>query len=172
MARVALQLLTLLWAATRTSTQTRSSCTVPSAEQPWVDGIQALMENSVINSSFPNPSILIAMNLAGACNMEAQRLLTFDLMASDTADLTAGQLALTVMALTSSCRDPGDKVSTLRTQMENWTPSSKTSSEGSGEVRQMALPENFKSVKRRRGGWTWREETQCSSTQVTLIIPM
>ena len=58
---------------------------VPSAEQPWVDGIQALMENSVINSSFPNPSILIAMNLAGACNMEAQRLLTFDLMASDTA---------------------------------------------------------------------------------------
>ena len=58
---------------------------VPSAEQPWVDGIQVIMENSVINSTFPNPSVLIAMNLAGAYNVEAQKLLTFDLMASDTA---------------------------------------------------------------------------------------
>ena len=39
----------------------------------------------VINSTSPNPSVLIAMNLAGAYNVEAQKLLTFDLMASDTA---------------------------------------------------------------------------------------
>ena len=58
---------------------------VPSAELPWVNGIQVIMEDSVINSTFPNPSILIAMNLAGAYNLEAQKLLTFDLMASDTA---------------------------------------------------------------------------------------
>ncbi|OWK18173.1 hypothetical protein Celaphus_00009429 [Cervus elaphus hippelaphus] len=124
MARAALQLLTLLWAVTRTSTQTQSSCSVPSAKQPWVNGIQVIMEDSVINSTFPNPSILIAMNLAGAYNLEAQKLLTFDLMASDTAGLTTGQLALTIMALISSCRDPGDKISTLQTQMEDWTPSS------------------------------------------------
>lgn len=42
------------------------------------------MESSVTSSDFPNPSILIAMNLAGAYNLEAQKLLTDELMASDT----------------------------------------------------------------------------------------
>ncbi|EPY74093.1 hypothetical protein CB1_002300016 [Camelus ferus] len=97
---------------------------VPSEDQPLVNDIQVLMESSVTDSAFPNPSVLIAMNLAGAYNLEAQKLLTYKLMASDTADLTAGQLALTIMALTSSCRDPGDRVSILQEQMENWAPSS------------------------------------------------
>lgn len=82
-----------------------------------------LMENSVTSSAHPNPSILIAMNLAGAYDMEAQKLLTDKLMASDSADLTIGQLALTIMALNSSCRDPGNKVSVLQRQMESWPPS-------------------------------------------------
>ncbi|XP_036916370.1 cobalamin binding intrinsic factor isoform X2 [Sturnira hondurensis] len=81
------------------------------------------MENSVTDSAFPNPSILIAMNLVGAYNLEAQKLLTYKLMASDTADLTIGQLALNIIALSSSCRDPGNKVSVLQRQMENWAPS-------------------------------------------------
>lgn len=42
------------------------------------------MENSVTSSAYPNPSILIAMNLAGAYNSEAQKLLTHQLMATDT----------------------------------------------------------------------------------------
>uniref|UniRef100_A0A8D2C2R3 Cobalamin binding intrinsic factor n=1 Tax=Sus scrofa TaxID=9823 RepID=A0A8D2C2R3_PIG len=87
MARAALQLLTLLWAVAGTSTQTRSSCSVPSAEQPLVNGIQVLMEQSVTSSAFPNPSILIAMNLAGAYNTEAQELLTYKLMATNTSGL-------------------------------------------------------------------------------------
>uniref|UniRef100_A0A8C9QCQ5 Cobalamin binding intrinsic factor n=1 Tax=Spermophilus dauricus TaxID=99837 RepID=A0A8C9QCQ5_SPEDA len=124
MAWLPLYLLNLLWAMAGTSTQTRSLCSVPSEQQPWVDGLQALMENSVISSAYPNPSILIAMNLAGTYNVEAQKLLTYELMASDTADLTTGQLALTIMALTSSCRDPGSKVSVLQKQMEKWAPSS------------------------------------------------
>ncbi|XP_012499414.1 PREDICTED: gastric intrinsic factor [Propithecus coquereli] len=124
MAWFTLHLLSLLWAVAGTRTQTRNSCSVPSAQQPLVDGMQVLMENSVTSSSFPNPSILIAMNLAGAYNVEARQLLTDELMASDTADLTVGQLALTIMALTSSCQDPGDRVSTLQKQMENWAPSS------------------------------------------------
>ncbi|XP_010985308.1 cobalamin binding intrinsic factor [Camelus dromedarius] len=124
MAWSAFQLLTLLWALVGASTQTRSSCSVPSEDQPLVNDIQVLMESSVTDSALPNPSILIAMNLAGAYNLEAQKLLTYKLMASDTADLTAGQLALTIMALTSSCRDPGDRVSILQEQMENWAPSS------------------------------------------------
>ena len=112
-----------------------------------------------------------AQSSAWPLELSPLRMPLFNGTVLSSTDLTAGQLALTIMALTSSCRDPGDKVSTLQTQMENWTPSSKTSSEGSGEVRQMALPENSKSVKRRRGGWMWREETRCSSTQVTLLIP-
>ncbi|XP_069326171.1 cobalamin binding intrinsic factor [Eulemur rufifrons] len=124
MAWFTLHLLSLLWAVAGTSTQTGNSCSVPSAQQPLVDGIQVLMENSVTSSSFPNPSILIAMNLAGAYSVEAQKLLTDELMASDTANLTTGQLALTIMALTSSCRDPGNRVSILQKQMESWAPSS------------------------------------------------
>ncbi|XP_045711179.1 cobalamin binding intrinsic factor isoform X1 [Phyllostomus hastatus] len=116
-------LLNLLWATAATSTQTRSSCSVPPAQQPLVDGIQVLMESSVTNSALPNPSILIAMNLVGAHNLEAQKLLTYKLMDSDTADLTIGQLALNIIALSSSCRDPGNKVSILQEQMENWAPS-------------------------------------------------
>uniref|UniRef100_A0A2K5L561 Cobalamin binding intrinsic factor n=1 Tax=Cercocebus atys TaxID=9531 RepID=A0A2K5L561_CERAT len=124
MAWFALYLLSLLWATAGTSTQSRSSCSVPSAQEPLVNGIQVLMENSVTSSAYPNPSILIAMNLAGAYNLKAQKLLTYQLMSSDTNDLTIGQLGLTIMALTSSCRDPGDKVSILQRQMENWAPSS------------------------------------------------
>nr|XP_004667751.1 cobalamin binding intrinsic factor [Jaculus jaculus] len=119
-----LGLLHLLWAMAGTSTQTRSSCSVPSEQWPWVDGLQALMEKSVTTSAFPNPSILIAMNLASAIDPEAQKLLTYKLLASDTADLTIGPLSLTIMALTSSCRDSGSKVSVLQKRMENWAPSS------------------------------------------------
>ncbi|XP_004478016.1 cobalamin binding intrinsic factor [Dasypus novemcinctus] len=126
MAWFTLHLFNLLWTVAGTSTQIQSSCSVPSPQQPLVNGIQVLMENSVTSSAFPNPSILIAMNLAGVYNLEAQKLLTYKLMASDTTDLTIGQLALTIMALTSSCRDSGNKVSILQRQMENWAPSSPT----------------------------------------------
>lgn len=58
---------------------------VPPDQQPWVNGLQLLMENSVTESDLPNPSILIAMNLASTYNLEAQKLLTYQLMASDSA---------------------------------------------------------------------------------------
>ncbi|XP_076416348.1 cobalamin binding intrinsic factor [Peromyscus maniculatus bairdii] len=118
MAWLTLYLLNVLWAVAGTSTQ--SSCSVPPEQQPWVNGLQVLMEKSVTKSDFTNPSILIAMNLAGAYNLEAQKLLTDRLMATNSADLTSGQLALTIMALSSSCRDPGNKVSILQNEMENW----------------------------------------------------
>ncbi|XP_075401774.1 cobalamin binding intrinsic factor [Tenrec ecaudatus] len=119
-----LHLLSLLWAVAETNPQIQSSCFVPSGQQPLVHSTQALMESSVTSSGFPNPSVLIAMNLAGALSLEAQMLLTTKLMTSDTNDLTLGQLALSIMALTSSCRDPGNRVPLLQRQMENWAPSS------------------------------------------------
>lgn len=58
---------------------------VPPAQQSLVNSMQVLMENSVTSSTYPNPSVLIAMNLAGPYNLEAQKLLTRQLMAIDTA---------------------------------------------------------------------------------------
>ncbi|ERE79571.1 gastric intrinsic factor [Cricetulus griseus] len=124
MAWITFCLLYVFWAMAGTSTRAQSSCSVPPEEQPWIDGLQVLMETSVAKSNFVNPSILIAMNLAGPYNLEAQKLLTNKLIASDNADLTKGQLALTIMALTSSCRDTGSQVSILQKKMENWEPSS------------------------------------------------
>nr|XP_005008623.1 LOW QUALITY PROTEIN: gastric intrinsic factor [Cavia porcellus] len=122
MAWFALFLLSHLWATAGTSAQVRSSCSVPSEEEPWVDGIQVLMENSVTRSAYPNPSILIAMNLAGPYNLKAQKILIEELMASKISDLTIGQLALNIMALNSSCRDTASKVSVLQRKMQSWTP--------------------------------------------------
>ncbi|XP_012884575.1 PREDICTED: gastric intrinsic factor [Dipodomys ordii] len=120
MARLALCLLNILWMMAGTRSQ--SSCSISSDQQPWINSLQAHMEKSVTLSSFPNPSVLIAMNLVGPHDLEAQKQLTYELMASDAADLTTGQLALNIMALTSSCRDPGSKISVLQKQMENWSP--------------------------------------------------
>lgn len=61
---------------------------VPPDQQPWVDGLQKLMERSVMRSDFPNPSILIAMNLAGTYSPEAQKSLTNELMSTDSAGQT------------------------------------------------------------------------------------
>lgn len=61
------------------------SSAVPPEQQPWIDGLQVLMETSVARSDFVNPSILIAMNLAGTYNVDAQKLLTNKLMAIDSA---------------------------------------------------------------------------------------
>lgn len=127
MAWLTLYLLNVLWTVAGTSTRAQSSCSVPPDQQPWVDGLQLLMENSVNQSDFPNPSILIAMNLAGTYNVEAQKRLIDQLMASNSADQTSGQLALTIMALNSSCQDTGSKVSILQKRMENWESSSKIS---------------------------------------------
>ncbi|XP_038445052.1 cobalamin binding intrinsic factor [Canis lupus familiaris] len=124
MAWFSLHLLHLLWAAAGTSTWARSSCSVPQAAQHLVDGLQVLLEDSVSSAAPPNPSVLIAMNLAGALSAEARELLADRLGASDSAGLSVGQLALTIMALNSSCRDPGNKVSVLYGQMEAWPPSS------------------------------------------------
>ncbi|XP_027716549.1 cobalamin binding intrinsic factor [Vombatus ursinus] len=114
----------LLWAVSGAHTLTKSECSIPAEKQALVDDLQDVMESSVTPSSFPNPSILIAMNLVGAHSAEAQKLLTEIILSTDLRDLTIGQLALNIMALTSSCQDPGNRLSILKKQMENWASSS------------------------------------------------
>ncbi|XP_043828410.1 cobalamin binding intrinsic factor isoform X2 [Dromiciops gliroides] len=111
----------LLWAVNGAHTL---PWTIPTEKQALVDDLQDVMESSVTPSSFPNPSILIAMNLVGTQNAEAQKLLTKTIMSIDSTDLTVGQLALNIMALTSSCQDPGNRLSLLKRKMENWVSSS------------------------------------------------
>ncbi|XP_068964166.1 cobalamin binding intrinsic factor [Petaurus breviceps papuanus] len=117
-------LLRLLWAVSGAHTLTRNECSIPAEKQALVDDLQDAMESSVTPSSFPNPSILIAMNLVGAHSAEAQKLLTEMIASVDSTDLTTGQLALNIMALTSSCQDPGDRVLLLKEQLQDWTFSS------------------------------------------------
>ncbi|XP_044540477.1 cobalamin binding intrinsic factor-like, partial [Gracilinanus agilis] len=117
-------LLSLFWATSGAYTFPRSECFVPLEKQDLVEDLQDIMENSVTPSSFPNPSILIAMNLVGVHNAEAQKLLTNMILSTDPADLTIGQLALNIMALTSSCQNPGNRVLLLKKKMENWSSSS------------------------------------------------
>ncbi|XP_043828409.1 cobalamin binding intrinsic factor isoform X1 [Dromiciops gliroides] len=114
----------LLWAVNGAHTLPWSECSIPTEKQALVDDLQDVMESSVTPSSFPNPSILIAMNLVGTQNAEAQKLLTKTIMSIDSTDLTVGQLALNIMALTSSCQDPGNRLSLLKRKMENWVSSS------------------------------------------------
>ncbi|XP_072494818.1 cobalamin binding intrinsic factor [Notamacropus eugenii] len=116
-------LLSLLWAVSGAHTLARSECHVPEEKQALVDDLQDVMESSVTPLSFPNPSILIAMNLAGARNARAQKFLTAVISSTDQADLTIGQLALNIMALTSSCQDPGNRLLNLKEKMEDWTSS-------------------------------------------------
>ncbi|XP_051821757.1 cobalamin binding intrinsic factor [Antechinus flavipes] len=113
-------LLSLLWAVSGAHTLARSECFIPAEKQALVDDLQDVMESSVTPSSYPNPSILIAMNLVGAHNAEAQKLLTNLILSTDPKDLTIGQLALSIMALTSSCQDPGNRLSILKNKMEEW----------------------------------------------------
>ncbi|KAB0406716.1 hypothetical protein E2I00_017838, partial [Balaenoptera physalus] len=76
------------------------------------------MESSVVNSAFPNPSILIAMNLAGAYNLEAQKLLTYKLMASDTAGLNthASSFYGPSLAILALCQNNPEKTLPIATR--------------------------------------------------------
>ncbi|XP_074087509.1 cobalamin binding intrinsic factor [Macrotis lagotis] len=116
-------LLSVLWALSGAHSLTRNECSVPEEKQALVDDLQDVMESSVTPSSFPNPSILIAMNLVGAHNAKTQKLLTEIISSTDPTDLSTGQLALNIIALTSSCQDLGNRLSILKKKMENWTSS-------------------------------------------------
>ena len=80
-------------------------------------------------------------------------------------DLTIGQLSLTIIALSSSCRDPGDRVSTLQRQMEIWEPSRETSPEGRGEWGKWSF---LRMLHLERKGWESAQlgKRQCISAHI------
>ncbi|XP_074740695.1 cobalamin binding intrinsic factor [Strix uralensis] len=68
------------------------------------------LEDSVKPGEPPNPSVLLAMNLAGAPNSSVQNQLLQEIekeaVKRAQKDMTSGEVALYVLALNSSCKDP------------------------------------------------------------------
>ncbi|XP_030339530.1 cobalamin binding intrinsic factor [Strigops habroptila] len=87
---------------------------------PWVQGCVAPqdlvsemlqdLEDSVVTDELPNPSVLLALNLAGASSSPAHKLLLQqlkeDAVNSAQKDMASGEVALYVLAFLSSCQDP------------------------------------------------------------------
>ncbi|KAM9557247.1 LOW QUALITY PROTEIN: cobalamin binding intrinsic factor [Guaruba guarouba] len=80
------------------------------APQALVSGMLQRLEGSVLEDARPNPSVLLALNLAGASSRHVQKLLLQQLKeeAVERAqkDMASGEVALLVLALLSSCQDP------------------------------------------------------------------
>ncbi|XP_030418046.1 cobalamin binding intrinsic factor [Gopherus evgoodei] len=102
----ALAVLCVLCAATSTIDE----CVVPANQQYLVTELQSEMESSVTLQSPLNPSILIALNLAGTQDSMKETLLVQQIkdrvIKEGTAEMTSGEVALYILALLSSCEDP------------------------------------------------------------------
>ncbi|CAM5119227.1 unnamed protein product [Eretmochelys imbricata] len=84
---------------------------VPPKQQYMVTELQRRMESSVVLQSPPNPSILIALNLAGGTQDGMKEKLMVQqikdrIIKEGTVEMTSGQVALYILALISSCEDP------------------------------------------------------------------
>ncbi|XP_061204436.1 cobalamin binding intrinsic factor [Neopsephotus bourkii] len=68
------------------------------------------MEGSVLEDASPNPSVLLALNLAGGSSRDVQKLLLQQLKEEAVKrapkGMASGEVALLVLALLSSCQDP------------------------------------------------------------------
>ncbi|XP_030046174.1 cobalamin binding intrinsic factor [Microcaecilia unicolor] len=93
-------------------------CSIPANQQSLVTALLHQMIRSVGTSGLPNPSVLLAMNLAGKPDVAAEKLLVQQLKEDAVQKLlndqsfSSGQVALYILALRSSCENPF-KVSAL-----------------------------------------------------------
>nr|XP_031360820.1 cobalamin binding intrinsic factor-like [Lonchura striata domestica] len=85
-------------------------CQATVAHDHLVQKLLQRMEKSVKFDKPPNPSILLAMNLAGATHNHVHNWLLQeikkDAVERAQTDMTSGQVALYILALLSSCQDP------------------------------------------------------------------
>ncbi|XP_048340506.1 cobalamin binding intrinsic factor [Sphaerodactylus townsendi] len=88
-----------------------SARTVPD-DQKLVTELQTQLVNSVILQSSPDPSVLIALNLAEALDphvkMQLIEKIKETVVEKNTKEMTSGKVALYVLALQSSCENPDD----------------------------------------------------------------
>ncbi|XP_029430706.1 cobalamin binding intrinsic factor-like isoform X2 [Rhinatrema bivittatum] len=113
-----LPLCVLLLLAVCTQDVSSALCSVPANQQSLVTALLHQMIRSVGANVAPNPSVLLAMNLAGKPDVTAEKLLVQQLKDDAVQKLvneqtfTSGQVALYILALRSSCENPF-KVSAL-----------------------------------------------------------
>ncbi|XP_054827965.1 cobalamin binding intrinsic factor [Eublepharis macularius] len=88
------------------------TCSVPDGQQSLVTGLQTQLVNSVIVQSSPDPSVLVALNLAEALDLCMRTQLVAKIketvVEKNTEEMTSGKVALYVLALRSSCENPND----------------------------------------------------------------
>ncbi|XP_063145209.1 cobalamin binding intrinsic factor-like [Candoia aspera] len=84
------------------------TCSVPSDQQWLVRGIQTQLENWASLQSKPDPSVLMALNLAEGDSRSAIKKLVWLIKETAGTEMTSGKVALNVLALRSSCQDPTD----------------------------------------------------------------
>lgn len=102
----ALAFLCVLSTVTNAASVSAGTCSVP-AEQQWlVTDLQTQLGNSVNPQGPPDPSILIALNLAGDQNLSVKKQLVQQIKETATKEMTSGKVALYVLALRSSCENP------------------------------------------------------------------
>ncbi|XP_058053179.1 cobalamin binding intrinsic factor-like [Ahaetulla prasina] len=84
------------------------TCSVPNDQQGLVKGIQNQLENWARLQGKPDPSILIALNLAKDHNLSVIMHLVQQIKETAGTEMTSGKVALYVLALRSSCENPAD----------------------------------------------------------------
>lgn len=83
-------------------------CSVPSDQQWLVRSIQTQLENWASLQSQPDPSVLIALDLAEDHNLRVIRQLVQQIKDTAGTEMSSGKVALYVLALRSACQNPTD----------------------------------------------------------------
>ncbi|XP_015275185.1 PREDICTED: gastric intrinsic factor [Gekko japonicus] len=83
---------------------------IPDGQQSLITGLQTQLVNSVFLQTSPDPSVLVALNLADALDlcMKTQLVekIKETLVEKNIEEMTSGKVALYLLALQSSCEDP------------------------------------------------------------------
>ncbi|XP_072841560.2 cobalamin binding intrinsic factor isoform X2 [Pogona vitticeps] len=85
-------------------------CVVPSGQQWLVTGLENQLMNSINHLCSPNPSALIALNLAKNQDVCVPGQLLQQIKDTAAQEMTSGKVALYVLALRSSCENPREVV--------------------------------------------------------------
>ncbi|XP_058010535.1 cobalamin binding intrinsic factor-like isoform X1 [Ahaetulla prasina] len=99
----------VFYTVTNAASSSSGTCYVPSDRQWLVKGLQTQLENSATcPQSKPDPSVLIALNLAEDHNLSVITQLVRQIKETAGTEMTSGKVALYVLALRSSCENPAD----------------------------------------------------------------
>ncbi|XP_070592192.1 cobalamin binding intrinsic factor-like [Erythrolamprus reginae] len=93
---------------TNAASVSSGTCSVPNDQQGLVRDMQNQLEKWANQQDRPDPSILIALNLAKDHNLSVITRLVQQIKETAETEMTSGKVALYVLALRSSCQNPAD----------------------------------------------------------------